>query len=73
MNLLDVFLTLMHEQQLRWDITAALRRVVHRAGFVVVLLDCEIPKCDLVVSSGGCENGIFCRVPFNGSDWPSMP
>lgn len=72
-NLLDILLALVHEEQLWWYIATALWCIVHRACLVIILLDSEIPERDLVVRTGGSKDGVFGRVPFDGSDGSSVP
>lgn len=49
MQLLDVLLTLMHEQQLAGDSDVPASRRVKLGRFVVVVFDREIPKGELVI------------------------
>ena len=66
MQLLDIFLPLMNEEQLRRNILESLRFAsLLIRSLVFVLLDREIPERDLVVRSRGGETGIFRRMPFD--------
>jgi hypothetical protein len=72
MNLLNILLTLMNEEQLRWD-----GLFVRTAGpigrLIIILLDRKIPERHLVVRTGCRKDGIFGWVPFNRRDRGSMP
>jgi hypothetical protein len=56
MDLFHLLLSLMDEQQLGWNVLTILRSVVHFPSLLVVLLNSEIPKCHLIVSSGCSKN-----------------
>jgi hypothetical protein len=73
MDLFNLFLSLMNEQQLRWDILSILRSVVHRPCLLVILFDSEIPKRHLIIRPGRSKDRILRRMPFDGCDGRSMP
>ncbi len=56
MNLLDVLLTLMNEEELRWN-DDTLFGDGFSGGLVIISFDGEIPECDGIVSRGGGEGG----------------
>ena len=73
MDFLDIFLTLVYEEELRRNVVATFRRVVHRTRLFVVLLNRKIPKRDLVVCARSCEYRVFRGMPLDSSDGPMMP
>ena len=72
-HLFDVLLALVDEEELWRDVTAALRRVAHRARLLVVLLNGKVPERDLVVGAGGGEYRVLGRVPFDRGDRAAVP
>ena len=70
--LLNVLLTLVDEEQLRWHVAPALSRV-HRTRLLIVLLDRKIPKRDLVVRAGRREDRVLSRMPFDGRNGRRVP
>lgn len=72
-DLFDVLLTLVYKEQLGWHVATTLWCIVHCARFVVVLLDSEIPKCDLIVRTGGGEDRVLSWMPFDRGDGSSVP
>jgi len=75
MNLLDVLLTLMDKEELRGHSRLGAGGIggLDNWGFVLVLLDRQIPEGDLVVGSGSCENGGVGCVPFDRGDGCGVP
>lgn len=72
-DLLDVLLALVHEEQLRGDVPSALWCRVHCTSLLVVLLDREVPECDLIVRARRGKDRVLGRVPFDGSNGRTVP
>lgn len=70
-HLLDVLLTLVHEQQLRRHVLEQVRLALR--SLVLVQLDREIPQRDLVVRARGGKARVFCRMPLDGRDRRGVP
>ena len=52
-NLLDILLTLVNEEQLRWDVLEpfpSCGQHLLRSSLVLILFNGQIPQCDLVIS-----------------------
>lgn len=72
MQLLDILLSLVDEQQLRWDGgDVAVCRGDRR--LVLIGLDGQVPQGELVVGARGGKDGRVGRVPFDGCYRRSMP
>lgn len=71
-QLLDVLLPKVLEQQLGRNVFSAFGGIVHSC-FINVLFNGQVPKGDLVVSTGCSEDGVFRRVPFDRGDRALMP
>lgn len=59
---LDFRLSLVNEQQLRWQIL----QLCIRSFVVVVSFDRQIPQGNLIIVSSGGQNGRLFRVPLDG-------
>lgn len=73
MDLLHVLLTLVDEKQLRRHRSPALGRIIHSASLLIVLLDCEIPECRLIIGARRSKDRVFCGVPLDGGDGAGVP
>lgn len=76
MHLLDIFLPLMHKQQLRRHLDLSPLRVNNgtgRRGLVLVRFDGEVPEGDAVVRGGGEEEGCVVGGPGDGGDGGAVP
>jgi hypothetical protein len=74
MKLLDVFLTLVDEQELRRDLKwLSIGVKSSRWSLIFVELDRQVPEGDLIVGAGSCEDGRIGRVPFDGCDRSRVP
>lgn len=72
MDLLDVLLTLVDEEQLRWDVLFT--RIAGTVGhLIIVLFHREIPEGDLVIRTGCRKDGILSWVPLDGCDRGLVP
>lgn len=72
MQLLDILLSLVDEQQLRWDGgDVAVCRGDRR--LVLIGLDGQVPQGELIVGARGGKDGRVGRVPFDGCYRRSMP
>ena len=69
MNLLDILLTLVDEEQLRWDLLF-IRAVSH---LIIILFDGKVPERHLIVGTGRGKERVFRWMPFDRRDWGSMP
>jgi hypothetical protein len=73
-ELLDVFLALVDEQELRGYLQRLAVGVEGGDGrLVLVLLDGKVPEGELVVRARRGEYGWVGRVPFDGSDRGGVP
>jgi len=73
-QLLDVLLALVDEEQLRRDLQRLPIGVDGGGGrFVLVVLDRQVPKGELVVRPRGGEDGRVGRVPLDRGDGRGVP